>query len=187
MKHPMFQNKNDKILINAVSACLSNLQDDETLSIKLWNELTEMNLVSLKVLDRVTPSLDILEGFLEEDNIREEVALHMIDAITRRQDFRVRITNLYTSTHSHSPQTHKTDTTSPDILCERKQITLCCCASFDCDEISSEGRSEYVDISRYCDAHEVEQNTFQFAYAVARNFNTGHSIYCHNNGERADE
>ena len=132
--------------MDAMSACLSNLQEDETLSVKLWNELAEMNLVSLKVLDRVTPSLDILEGFLEEDNIREEVALHMIDAITRRQDFRVRITNLYTSTHSHSPQTHKTDTTSPDILCKRKQISLCCGTSFDCDEISSERRSEYVDI-----------------------------------------
>ena len=89
MKESVFQNKNNKILINAVCACLSNLQEDETLSPKLWNKLAEMNLVSLKVLDRVTPSLDILESFLEEKNIREGVALHVIDAITRRKDFRV--------------------------------------------------------------------------------------------------
>ena len=146
MKHPMFQNKNDKILINAVSACLSNLQEDETLSIKLWNELAEMNLVSLKVLDRVSPSLDMLESFLEEKNIREEVALHMIDAITRRRDFRVRIYILYISTQITLTSNQQTDTTSPDILCKRKQISLCCGTSFDCDEISSERRSEYVDI-----------------------------------------
>ena len=90
VKESVFQCKTNKdILINAVCACLSNLQEDETLSPKLWNKLAEMNLVSLKVLDRVTPSLDILESFLEEKTIREGVALHVIDAITRRKDFRV--------------------------------------------------------------------------------------------------
>jgi len=101
----MFQHHDKDILNNTLRTCLSNLQEGESLSLKIWKDLEsfgEKNLILVEALTR--SSLEILENILE--NVSEDtIILNVTDGT---KSFSNSCFYLSNNTHTHTHSYHTT-------------------------------------------------------------------------------